>query len=160
MKRTASLAAMMLVVAAASLTAQARPAAPAAQRNAAAPAANAGAIKRVRMIQQGTRYIFEPTNFTVKQGDIVEFVNVSGGPHNVAFEAGKIPAGAADVLNRAMPNRMAALSGPMVTAANAAYRVNFAGAPAGSYEYFCLPHKAMGMKGVITVQAAGAPTRR
>jgi plastocyanin len=159
-KRTASLAASLIVAVAASLSAQARPAAPAAQR-AAAPASKAGAITRVRMVQNGTHYTFEPATLTVKQGDIVEFVNVSGGPHNVSFEPTKIPAGAADVLNRAMPNRMGPVSGPMLTAANQAYRVNFAGAPTGTYEFFCLPHKAMGMKGTITVQAAGgAPARR
>ena len=164
MKRTASLAASMLLVAAGSLAAQARPAAAAAQQHAAAPAGAAatkpGAITRVRMVQNGTHYTFEPANLRVKQGDIVEFVNVSGGPHIVAFEAAKIPAGAADVLNRAMPNRMGPLGGPMMTAANQAYRVNFAGAPVGTYEVFCLPHKAMGMKGVITVQAAAGASRR
>jgi plastocyanin len=126
-----------------------RPAAPA------APAVpTAGTVIRVRMMQQGSRYLFDPANFTVRQGDIVEFVNVSGWPHNVQFEAAKIPAGAADVLNRAMANRLGPLQSPMFTQPNQTYRVSFAGAPAGTYDYFCLPHRAMNMKGVITVTAA------
>jgi plastocyanin len=156
MKRTALLGVSILALGAASLSAQAaRPAAPPAARPA------AGTTIRVRMTQTGTHYMFEPANFTVKVGDVVEFVNVSGFPHNVGFEATKIPTGAADVLNRNMTSRMQSLLGPMMTQANQTYRVSFAGAPVGTYEYFCLPHKALGMKGVITVQAAGAaPARR
>lgn len=156
----------MLALGAASLAAQqskATPtptAAPTQRTPAAAPAS--GNVIRVRMQMVGTRQVFEPANFTVRVGDVVEFVNVSGFPHNVAFEAAKIPAGSADFLNRVMANKMSPLNGPMLTAANQTYRVSFAGAPVGTYEYFCLPHKAMGMKGVITVQAgaAAAPARR
>jgi plastocyanin len=129
-------------------SAQQQPAAPA------APTQAAGNVIRVRMVQQGSRYLFEPANFTVRQGDIVEFVNVNGSPHNVQFEPGKIPAGAAEVLNRNMPNRLGPLQSPMFTQPNQTYRISFAGAPVGTYDYFCLPHKAMNMKGVITVQAA------
>lgn len=136
----------LVLMAATSATAQARPAAPAAQA--------AGTVIRVRMLQQGSRYVYEPANFTVRQGDIVEFVNVSGFPHNVQFEPGKIPAGAAEVLNRNMPNRLGPLQSPMFVQPNVTYRISFAGAPTGTYEYFCLPHKAMNMKGVITVTAA------
>ena len=30
--------------------------------------------------------------------------------------------------------------------------MSFAGVPAGRYEYYCMPHMGMNMKGVITVQ--------
>ena len=142
----------LVVLAAVSAQAQKRPTAPAA-----APAQRAGTVLRVRMLQQGSRYLYEPANFTVRQGDIVEFVNVNGFPHNVQFDPAKIPAGAADVLNRNMPNRLGPLQSPMFTQANQTYRISFAGAPVGAYDYFCLPHRAMNMKGVITVTAA---TRR
>ncbi len=141
MKRIAVLVAPMLVLGATALAAQARPAAP----------ATAGRTVRVQMKQVGTRYVFEPANFSVRVGDVAEFVNVNGFPHNVQFEPGQIPAGAAEVLNRNMPQRLGALQGPMMTAPNATYRVSFAGAPVGTYGYFCLPHKAMGMTGTITV---------
>jgi plastocyanin len=142
MKRVALLAAAALAVGAASLSAQARPARPA-----------EGRVVRVQMTQNGAHYMFTPADFTVHPGDIVEFVNVSGFPHNVEFEASKIPAGAAEVLNQNMANRLGNLQGPMMTRPNQTYRVSFAGAPVGTYEYFCLPHKALGMKGVITVAA-------
>jgi plastocyanin len=105
------------------------------------------------MKQVGSRYMFEPNHFTIKVGDVVEFVNVNGFPHNVQFEPTKIPAGAADVLNRAMPNRMGPLASPMFTTPNQTYRISFAGAPVGTYDFYCLPHRALGMTGQITVRA-------
>lgn len=147
--RAASLAVVTLALGASTLVAQARPATPATP---ARPAAN-GNVVRVQMKQNGAHYMFEPQNFTVKVGDVVEFVNVSGFPHNVEFEKAKIPAGAEAVLNANMQQRLGSLQGPMMTQANQTYRVSFANAPVGSYGYFCLPHKALGMTGTITVQA-------
>lgn len=151
MKRIVSLVVSILALGAASLSAQTRAATPA---QAALPTRTppAGRVVRVRMVMNGTHPLFEPAALTVKQGDIVEFVNVSGAPHNVSFEAPKIPAGAAAVLNASMASKMMPLMGPMMTTANQAYRVSFAGAPVGTYEVFCMPHKALGMKMVVTVQ--------
>src|SRR5262245_36185123 len=115
--------------------------------------APAGRTVRVRMLQQGSQYKFDPANLTVHPGDVVEFVNTSGFPHNVGFEPNQIPSGAAAVLNGTMANRTASLLGPMMSTANQTYRINFAHAPVGAYHYFCLPHKALGMVGVITVAA-------
>jgi len=141
MKRVAFLSAAVVALGAASLSAQ----------TSKAPAT--GATVRVRMLQQGSVYKFEPANFTVHPGDAVEFVNVSGFPHNVMFDASKVPAGAVAVLNQNMTQRSGSLMGPMMSAANQKYRVSFANAPVGTYAYSCLPHTALGMKGVITVAA-------
>ncbi len=115
-----------------------------------APAAPA--THRVRMEQQGAKYLFTPANFTIKEGDVVEFVNVSGFPHNLVFDKDHVPAGARDVLNRAMARRQGDLMSPFFTQANETYSVSFAGAPKGQYHYYCLPHRALGMVGVITVE--------
>ena len=101
---------------------------------------------------QGSNYRFAPAELAVKAGDVVNFVNVSGGPHNVQFHADSIPAGAAAVLNAGMKDRMGDLSGPMLVEANAVYEVPTAGAPVGEYKFYCLPHLAMAMHGKITVQ--------
>jgi plastocyanin len=151
MTRTTLLAIPALALCAATLSAQSRAATPGAVPTAAAK--TQGTVIRVRMTQTGARYAFEPANFTVRQGDIVEFVNISGFPHNVQFEKTKIPAGAEAVLNTNMTGRLGNLQGPMMMQPNQVYRVSFANAPVGTYDYFCLPHKAMNMKGVITVQA-------
>lgn len=124
-------------------------AAPAAE----APAAPAtGTTHEVQMVLEGSTYKYVPAELTVKAGDKVVFKNVSGGPHNVQFVADSIPAGAAAVLDAAMADKMGPVAGPLLAEPNAVYEVSFAGAPAGKYPYFCLPHQAMGMKGVITVE--------
>jgi plastocyanin len=133
-------------------TATAAPAtgAPAAGAAAAAPAT--GQTHEVKMIGDATGYKFEPANLTVKQGDAVKFVMVSGGPHNVTFQNVTDPAAKAQ-LDANMPGqKMGELAGPMVMQPNEAYVVSFAKVPAGKYDYICTPHAAMNMKGAITVQ--------
>jgi plastocyanin len=111
-----------------------------------------GQTHTVRMVGDAQGYRFEPANITVKQGDAVKWVMVSGGPHNVAFDANGIPAGAQTQLTANMPNQQGPLSSPMMMNANEEYTVSFAGVPAGAYNYICTPHLAMNMKGVVTVQ--------
>jgi plastocyanin len=118
---------------------------------AAAPAAG-GTTHDVNMMLEGSTYKFDPSDLTIKSGDVVNFHNKSGGPHNVSFWADSIPAGAADVLKKNMPDQMAPLEGPLLTEPEAVYKVSFAGAPTGDYKFYCLPHLALGMKGKLTVQ--------
>jgi plastocyanin len=99
----------------------------------------------------GKTYHFVPNTLTIKAGDVVNFHNVSGGPHNVAFWSDSIPAGAAAVLGANMPDQMQPLSGTMLVVQDAVYSISFAGAPVGDYKYYCLPHLAMGMKAILTV---------
>jgi plastocyanin len=47
---------------------------------------------------------------------------------------------------------MGELSSPMVMQPNEAYTVSFGKIPAGKYDYICVPHAALNMKGSITVQ--------
>jgi plastocyanin len=124
--------------------------APAAGAAAAAPAT--GKTVEVKMIGDATGYKFDPANVTVKQGDAVKFIMVSGGPHNVTFQ-NVTDAAAKAQLDANMPGqKMGELAGPMVMQPNEAYVVSFAKVPAGKYDYICTPHAAMNMKGTITVQ--------
>lgn len=137
-------------------TTAAAPAQPAATPGAAGGATGAqpatGQTHTVRMVGDAQGYRFEPASITVKRGDAVKWVMVSGGPHNVAFEADKLPAGASAQLGANMPNQQAPLSSEMLMNPNQEYTVSFAGVPAGSYSYVCTPHLAMNMKGTVTVQ--------
>jgi plastocyanin len=100
--------------------------------------------------EKGSR--FDPVNITIKRGDGIRWTLVNGPPHNVAFWNDSIPSGGPNVLQANMPSPMAALSGTMMTSPNETYTVSFAGVPAGTYHYYCVPHLALGMKGTITVQ--------
>lgn len=116
-------------------------------------AMSAATAVEVRMTGNGTtQAAFEPATITIAPGTTVRFVNVSGGPHNVAFWTDSIPAGAAAVLNAAMPDRVADLNSRYATTPNEALEISFTGAPAGAYKAYCAPHLALGMKMTITVQ--------
>ncbi|HEX9727390.1 MAG TPA: plastocyanin/azurin family copper-binding protein [Gemmatimonadales bacterium] len=132
---------------------QAAAPAPAAAAPAAAPSmAATGTVHEVQMLlTDAGEYRYEPATLNIKQGDTVRWINVSGGPHNVAFYANKIPAGAAAVLNEAMANKMMPLTGELLVAENAVYEISFAGAPAGRYDYVCTPHEMLGMVASLTV---------
>ena len=128
----------------------AAPAAGAAGAVAAAPAT--GTTHEVKMIGDATGYRFDPANLTIKQGDAVKWVMVSGAPHNVAFTS-VTDAGVKSQLDANMPGaKMGELSGPLLMQVNENYVVSFANVKPGTYDYVCTPHVAMNMKAVITVQ--------
>jgi plastocyanin len=112
-----------------------------------------GAIKTVNMVGDAKGYRYEPANFTIKQGDGVKFVVVSMGPHNVAFDPATIPADTKAQLDANMgTDKMGELSSNMKMNPGDAITVSFAKIKPGQYPYHCVPHLALNMKGVITVQ--------
>lgn len=136
-------------------------AAPAPTSGAAAPTAAAGAVAKiaatgqtheVKMLGDDKGYRFDPANLTIKSGDAVKFVMVSGGPHNVAFDPNTVPADSKAQLDANMDQKMSELSSPLLLNPNEAYIVSFGGVKPGQYPFHCTPHLAMNMKGVITVQ--------
>ena len=109
-----------------------------------------GTVHEVKMLGDDKGYRYEPADITVKAGDAIKWVMVSGGPHNVTFQ--NVPADVRTQLSANMPNQMSDLSSPMLLNANETYQVSFAGVKPGKYEYICTPHMATGMKGTVTVQ--------
>ncbi len=125
-------------------------AAPAAGAVAAVPAT--GTTHEVKMIGDATGYRFDPVNITVKSGDAVKFIMVSGGPHNVAFQTIADAAVKAQMDANMPGQHMGEASGPMIMQPNETYTISLGNIPAGKYDYVCIPHLAMNMKGTITVQ--------
>jgi plastocyanin len=123
--------------------------------SAAAPRAHADAPPTthvVRMVMNGESPRFEPATVTIRPGDRVRFVVASGAPHNVAFDPTKIPADVQRVLRAAMPDQMQPLSGKLLLAEGESYTISFAGVKPGRYEFFCMPHVGMQMKGTLVVR--------
>jgi plastocyanin len=134
---------------------------PASATNGTAPAAATtptvnGTTHEVRMVLDNGKYLYVPAQITVKEGDAIKFINVSGGPHNVAFKPEQIPDDVAATLAKNMPDgptpKMAPMTGPYLMGANEAYTVSFAGIKPGQYPFVCTPHEMMGMVGTVTVQ--------
>ena len=117
-----------------------------------AAAAITGVTHEVKMVGDANGYKFEPADITVKAGDGIKFIMVSGGPHNVAFDPATIPADVKPQLSANMPNQQGELSSPLFSNPNENYIISFANIKPGQYPYHCTPHLAMGMKGTITVQ--------
>ena len=125
------------------------PAAPAA-----APTAG-GTTHEVKMLLDGTTYKYDPAKLTIKSGDIIKFTVVSGGAHNVQFYPDSIPANvpaAIKALAVAPPEKGGGISSESMKTEGESFELSFAGAPAGSYKFFCAPHHALGMVGEVTVQ--------
>lgn len=147
--------------AATTTTAESTTTAPAAGSTAVAatPAAGAatmapvtGTVHEIKMIGDEKGYRFDPASITIKEGDGLKFTNVTGGPHNIAFDPSQIPADVQAQLNANMPNTTSPLTGPLLTQPNETYNVSFAKIKPGTYEGHCVPHLALGMKIAITVQ--------
>jgi plastocyanin len=112
-----------------------------------------GKTHEVKMVGDAKGYRFEPANVTVKQGDGIKFVVVTGGPHNVAFDPATIPSDVKGQLDANMgTDKMGELSSNMKMNPGESVTVSFGNIKPGQYPYHCVPHLALNMKGVITGQ--------
>lgn len=111
-----------------------------------------GTVHEVKMVGDEKGYRFDPVTITVKAGDGINFIMVSGGPHNIAFDAATVPEDQKAQLQANMPNSPGELSSPMLMNANEAWTVSLGNVKPGKYTVICTPHLAMGMKMDITVQ--------
>lgn len=96
-------------------------------------------------------YRFSPARVRARPGDILLFQAVHGTPHSIVFEGGKLSGRARDALNGAMSRRTGDLSSPLLTPDGAEYRMVVPALPAGTYEFFCLPHRAYSERGVLQI---------
>ncbi|MEJ2216569.1 MAG: plastocyanin/azurin family copper-binding protein [Gemmatimonadota bacterium] len=100
----------------------------------------------VKMVDKSpSSFAFEPAHVTVHSGDVLEFVQTATTPHDVVFT--KVPSGV-DLGSRKV--------GPFLTQPGQTYdlTINDAFKP-GHYDFVCLPHQALGMKGALDVEATG-----
>ena len=116
------------------------------------PAGEATVHEVQMVLTDAGEYKYIPEELTIKAGDTVRWINVSGGPHNVQFKVGTVPDGAQAVLNAAMANRIGDMNGQLMMAPNAVYEIDFTGAPLGEYPYVCTPHEMLGMVAALTIE--------
>ena len=105
---------------------------------AAAPEAAAPGASETYTVKMGTdngQLKFEPSFLTIKQGDTIEWVMNKIGPHNVIVD------GAPSISHK-----------NMLMAPGSSYTSTFD--EAGSYSFYCAPHRGAGMKGKVIVEAA------
>ena len=127
----------------------AAPAAAAAGAVAAAPIT--GTTHDVKMIGDEKGYRFEPVAITIKAGDGIKFIDVKGGPHNVAVDPASAGANAAQ-LTANMPESSGELTGKMLVTDGDAWTMSWGKITPGVYTVICTPHQAMNMVMKVTVQ--------
>jgi plastocyanin len=104
----------------------------------AAPAA--AATYEVKMGTDGMQLAFQPKQLEAKPGDTIKFVNNKLAPHNVVFQQ--------DPLKSAGMASAKLLYKPAET-----YEVDIpSNTPAGTYDFYCTPHRGAGMVGKLTVK--------
>ncbi len=111
-----------------------------------------GTTHEIQMVGDATTYKYVPAEITIKAGDGIKFLMVSGGPHNVAFDPATLPEAVKTQLMANMTEQVTELSGKFLMTAGESYVLSFAGVAPGTYDFFCTPHLAMNMKGKVTVQ--------
>ena len=113
---------------------------------------HAQATHVVRLIVKDDLYRFEPASVVASPGDVLVFHVVSGAPHSVVFEGEGMSPGVKGAFNSAMSGRSGDLSSPLFTASGGDYRMIVPQVPAGTYGYYCLPHRAYDMRGSLVIK--------
>lgn len=115
-------------------------------------AAQATYVVKLAADTAAKEYTIEPAILVVHPKDVVVFQVVSGAPHNITFEGAELSPQARAALNAALPRRSGDLSSPLLTAPGMEYRMVVPAIPAGSYKFYCLPHRAYDERGVLKVE--------
>jgi plastocyanin len=96
-------------------------------------------------------YLFVPQETTARPGDRIRFTVESGGPHSVVIAADSLDRSTAEAWNQALPRRVGPRTSPLLVAPGDTYELTVPRVPPGRYRYYCLPHRAYRMDGVIVV---------
>lgn len=99
-------------------------------------------VVEVEMITDGAENYFDPVGLQVEPGTTIRFINVSG-THNTASysESNDKP--------QRIPEEAEGWSSPIFAEEGATFEVTLDAE--GVYDYYCMPHEALGMVGRIVV---------
>ncbi|WP_134670478.1 plastocyanin/azurin family copper-binding protein [Halorussus marinus] len=112
--------------------------------------AEEGGAVEVAMITEGSDYYFDPIGVAVEPGTTVTFVNESGSHSSTAYAESN---SSAEVTR--IPEDAEAWNSETLTEEGATFEHTFE--VEGTYDYFCIPHKTLGMVGRIVVGEPGGP---
>merc|ERR1719305_988772 len=101
----------------------------------------AAETKSVKMGSDSGQLVFVPDEVKICKGDTVTWVNNKGGPHNVVFDEEAIPSGV---------SQEAISMDDQLGDEGATFSKKFD--VAGSYAYYCEPHRGAGMNGALVVE--------
>ena len=111
---------------------------------------NSGDSNTVLMLTEGSEYYFDPIGLFVEAGETVTFEIESGSHSATAYSEDTSSASVTRI-----PDGAAAFNSEILSEQGATYEHTFE--TTGTYDYFCIPHKTLGMVGRIIVGEAGGP---
>lgn len=120
------------------------------QDDSAADAEVEDGVYEVEMRSDGTEYIFDPIGLQVEPGDTVRWVMVSGAHSATAYAEGN-----ATAAERRIPEGADPWNSETLTETGAEFEYTFE--EEGTYDYFCIPHKTLGMIGRVVCGEPGGP---
>ncbi|AEN06102.1 blue (type 1) copper domain protein [halophilic archaeon DL31] len=109
-----------------------------------------GATNTVLMVTEGSDYYFDPIGLYVESGETITFENDSGSHSATAYKKGT---GGASVTR--IPNGANAWDSGILSEQGATFEHTFE--TTGTFDYFCTPHKSLGMVARIVVGEPGGP---
>jgi len=109
-----------------------------------------GNSNTVLMVTEGSDYYFDPIGLFVESGNTVTFEIDSGSHSATAYKKGN---GRASVTR--IPDGAEAFDSGILGEQGATFEHTFE--TAGTYDYFCSPHKSLSMIGRIVVGESGGP---
>jgi plastocyanin len=99
----------------------------------------------VKMGSDSGLLVFVPDTVNVKPGDTITWVNNKMAPHNVIFDPSNIPG------DKALADKIS--HDQLTFAPGESYSTTFTDdMPAGSYTYYCAPHRGAGMVGKVVLE--------
>jgi len=99
----------------------------------------------VKMGSDSGLLVFEPAKLTVQPGDTVTWVNNKMAPHNVIFDESGIPG------DKGLATKIS--HDALTFAPGESYSTTFTeDMPAGTYNYYCAPHRGAGMVGKVILE--------
>lgn len=109
-----------------------------------------GNSTEVLMITKGSEYYFDPIGLFIEPGTTVTWKIDSQAHSSTAYEKGNGPAEVTRI-----PNGADAWNSGVLSERGATFEHTFD--VEGTYDYYCIPHKSLGMVGRIVVGSPGGP---
>ncbi|MFC7194636.1 plastocyanin/azurin family copper-binding protein [Halosimplex aquaticum] len=102
------------------------------------------------MVTDGSDYYFTPVGLYVEPGETITWVNESGDHSSTAYAESLDAASVTRI-----PEGAEAWNSGILSESGASFEHTFQ--ETGTYDYFCIPHAALGMVGRLVVGEPGGP---
>jgi plastocyanin len=114
------------------------------------PTATEGDQKTIQMVTDGGDYYFDPIGLFVEPGETVTWTIKAGSHSTTAYVKGK----SLGTVTR-IPANAEFWNSNVLSSTDATFEHKFTAT--GTYDYYCIPHKSLGMVGRLVVGEPGGP---